>query len=152
MFSAMSCIGQAAPTTPGTLHTPEHREAALRQTQNLEKGWFIQSSSKVEAKGPAISKPGFKPAGWIETSVPSTVLAAQVHAGIFKDPFVGMNLRQIPGTSYEIGTVFSRQNMPADSPYNCSWWYRTEFTVPFRPGDRRHVNLHFNGITYRANI
>jgi exo-1,4-beta-D-glucosaminidase len=148
----MSCIGQAAPTTPGTLHTPEHREAALRQTQNLEKGWFIQSSSKVEAKGPAISKPGFKPAGWIETSVPSTVLAAQVHAGIFKDPFVGMNLRQIPGTSYEIGTVFSRQNMPADSPYNCSWWYRTEFTVPFRPGDRRHVNLHFNGITYRANI
>ena len=130
---------------------PSHREATLSAIQKLEKNWSIQSSCKIEAKGPEISKPGFKTADWISTSVPSTVLAAQVRAGIFKDPYFGMNLRQIPGTSYEIGSVFSRQNMPADSPYNCSWWYRTEFTVA--PGSKtRHVNLHFDGITYRANI
>ena len=117
----------------------------------LEKNWHIQSSCKIEAKGPEISKPAFKTAGWLETSVPSTVLAAQVRAGVFKDPFVGMNLRDIPGTTYEIGTVFSRRDMPADSPYNCSWWYRMEFTVPAEPKSR-HTNLHFNGITYRANI
>jgi exo-1,4-beta-D-glucosaminidase len=119
--------------------------------QKLEKNWFIQSSCKTEAKGPEISKAAFKTAGWIATSVPSTVFAAQVNAGIFKDPFFGMNLRQVPGVSYEIGTVFSRHDMPADSPYNCSWWYRTEFTVPAVPKGR-HANLHFNGITYRANI
>lgn len=138
-----------AQTSPAA--TPEHREATPRYIQKLEKGWFIQSSCKTEAKGDVISKPGFKTAGWIETSVPSTVFAAQVRAGIFKDPYFGMNLRQIPGETYPVGTLFSRQDMPADSPYNCSWWYRTEFTAT-RAGDHHHVNLHFNGITYRANI
>ena len=123
----------------------------MRETQKLEKNWHIQSSCKMEAKGSDISTPAFKTAGWIPTSVPSTVLAAQVNAGIFKDPYFGMNLRQIPGTTYEIGTVFSRKDMPKDSPYNCSWWYRTEFTVS-AASMARHVNLHFNGITYRANI
>lgn len=78
-------------------------------------------------------------------------MAAQVNAGVIKDPYFGMNLRSVPGTSYEIGTVFTRQNMPADSPYNCSWWYRTEFTAP-AIAEGHHANLHFNGITYRANI
>jgi exo-1,4-beta-D-glucosaminidase len=148
LFSVF-CAGQASPANPAT--APNHREATLRESQKLEKGWFIQSSCKVGAKGPDISKPAFKTAGWVQTSVPSTVLAAQVNAGIFKDPFFGMNLRQIPGTTYEIGSVFSRQNMPADSPYNCSWWYRTEFNVPAAEKGR-HAHLHFNGITYRANI
>ena len=147
----VSTIFCAAQTPLPSAEAPTHRDATHRQTMKLEKNWHIQSSCKIEEKGPEISKPAFKTAGWIETSVPSTVLAAQVRAGMFKDPFVGMNLRQIPGTTYEIGTVFSRRDMPADSPYNCSWWYRTELTIPAEPKSR-HANLHFNGITYRANI
>ena len=147
--SGLPALAQAAPAQHAT--APEHREAALRETQRLEKNWSIQSSCKVDAKGAEVSSPPFKTAGWIPTSVPSTVLAAQVRAGIYKDPYFGMNLRQIPGTTYEIGTVFSRHDIPDDSPYHCSWWYRTEFTVPAGAKDR-HVNLHFNGITYRANV
>ncbi len=150
-LSSPQWLGAQPSPISHSISVPEHREAALRETQKLEKNWFIQSSSKVEAKGPEISSAAFKTTGWIPTSVPSTVLAAQVNAGIFKDPYFGMNLRQIPGTTYEIGTVFSRQNMPEGSPYNVSWWYRTEFVLPALAKDR-HVNLHFNGITYRANI
>ncbi|HEY3929799.1 MAG TPA: glycosyl hydrolase family 2 [Candidatus Koribacter sp.] len=119
--------------------------------QKLEKNWSIQSSCVAKEQGEEISTPRFKVTGWIATTVPSTVFAAQVHAGIYKDPYFGMNLRQVPGVTYEIGTVFSRQNMPEDSPYNCSWWYRTEFTAP-RLANGRHAQLHFDGITYRANI
>lgn len=150
MCSAVVGAAQAPPIS-SNVSVPNHREATLREQMKLEKNWALQSSCKIDAKGPQISQPGFKTAGWIETSVPSTVLAAQVKAGIFKDPYFGMNLRQIPGTTYEIGTVFSRQNLPTDSPYNCSWWYRTEFTLPAGVKSL-HTNLHFNGITYRANI
>ena len=45
------------------------------------------------------------------------MLAAQVKAGVFPDPYFGDNLRQIPGTSYPIGHNFANLPMPADSPY-----------------------------------
>src|SRR5262249_14986143 len=62
-----------------------------------------------------------------------------------------MNLRSIPGTTYPIATNFAHQPTPADSPFKCSWWYRTEFSLPagFRG---RNVWLHFAGINYRANV
>ncbi|ABF40361.1 glycoside hydrolase family 2, sugar binding protein [Candidatus Koribacter versatilis Ellin345] len=149
LISTFSAAQAAAPAP--TDAAAAHREAALRQTQKLDKNWAIQSSCKVQAKGPEISTAAFKATGWIPTSVPSTVFAAQVTAGIFKDPFFGMNLRQIPGVTYPIGTVFARRDMDPDSPYACSWWYRTEFTASAAQKGR-HANLHFNGITYRANI
>ena len=49
---------------------------------------------------------------------------------MYKDIFFGMNLRSIPGTTYPIGENFSKLPMPADSPYRCGWWYRTQFDVP----------------------
>ena len=38
--------------------------------------------------------------------------------------------------------------MPADSPFAPAWWFRTQFD---RPGGAP-VTLHFDGISYRANI
>jgi exo-1,4-beta-D-glucosaminidase len=61
-----------------------------------------------------------------------------------------MNLRGIPGTSYPIGSVFSRGPMPLDSPYRVSWWYRKEFDAA--PAAGRRQWLHFDGINNRANI
>ena len=64
-----------------------------------------------------------------------------------------MNLRDIPGTSYPLGDLFSHFPMPADSPYACSWWYRTTFATPARLGTAlQGVILHFQAINYRANI
>ena len=78
-----------------------------------------------------------------------TVLAVQVNAGEFPEPYYGMNLRKIPGMAYEVGELFAHKPIPDDSPYAASWWYRTEFATP---ANRRQVALHFGGINNRANI
>ena len=41
--------------------------------------------------------------------------------------------------------------MPKDSPFRCSWWYRTEFKAP-DAANGQHVWLNFGGINNRANI
>lgn len=121
-----------------------------QERMDLRTGWTIQSACKVSERGERISTAAFKPDGWVPTAVPATVLAAQVTAKVFPDPFVGMNLRSVPGTSYPIGRQFSRLPMPDDSPYKCAWWYRTQFTAPGGAG--RAFALHFGGINYRANV
>jgi hypothetical protein len=117
----------------------------------LENNWRIQSACKLSDKGEVISRPGYGVSGWLATTVPHTVLGAQVDAKLFPDPFFGMNLRAIPGMTYPIGKIFTELPMPDDSPYKCAWWYRTEFHLPahFRGNN---VWLHFDGINYRANI
>ena len=80
----------------------------------LREGWVIQSSAKVTAGGEAVSRPGFAAAGWHRASVPTTVVSALVADGTYPDPYYGMNLRKIPGTTYKVGTNFSNVEMPAD--------------------------------------
>ena len=116
----LSCLGLLAVTPllhAGTV-TPLHD------------GWQLQSACRLQASGDAISVAGFQPDGWLKTTVPSTVLAAQAADGVIPDPYYGMNLRQIPGTTYAIGKIFANMPMDPSSPYHCGWWYRTEFTVP----------------------
>jgi exo-1,4-beta-D-glucosaminidase len=117
----------------------------------LHDGWELQSSCKVQQPGEVLSTAAFKPSGWYRTSVPSTVVAAQVSAGELKDPYFAENLRKLPGMDYPVGKNFSEMAMPKDSPYACSWWYRTEFRLP-EDYKGRVVWLHFNGINNRANI
>lgn len=116
----------------------------------LEEGWAIKSSCDIMASGAEISSSEFKRAGWLRTTVPSTALAAQVNAGKFGNPFFGKNLLTIPGTDYPVGKIYANLPLTADSPYSCSWWYRTEVKVP--TGWTDVTWLHFNGINYRANI
>src|SRR5579862_1179275 len=117
----------------------------------LHDGWELQSSCKFSATGAQISTAGFKTDGWHSATVPTTVVAALVADKTYPDPFYGKNLRDIPGTTYPIGKNFSLLSMPKDSPFVCSWWYRTEFKLA--PNfDGRHVWLHFGGINNHANI
>jgi exo-1,4-beta-D-glucosaminidase len=73
----------------------------------------LQSGCKTQAVGDAISNSGFDDKSWYAVTVPSTVLAAQVAAGEFKEPYYGDNLRKIPGTTYPVGENFS--NLPMDA-------------------------------------
>ena len=118
---------------------------------NLSKGWSLQSSARVTEQGGAISQESFKPAGWYETEVPATVLAALVKNNVYRHPYFGMNLRSIPGATYPIGQNFSNLPMPADSPFKVPWWYRTSFHLPASFAGKQ-VWLHFGGINYRATI
>ena len=74
---------------------------------DLKTGWHLQSGCKVKDTGDHISTASYQPHGWLTTSVPATVLAAQVAAGQFADPYEGDNLRKIPGTDYAVGKIFS---------------------------------------------
>ncbi len=109
---------------------------------DLRENWYLQSSCRVRTPGEILSTSQFTPDHWIKTTVPSTVLAAQVANGEFKDIFFGDNLRKIPGMGHAGG---------ADNPYACSWWYRITFELP-QDFKGRKVWLHFNGINNRANI
>jgi exo-1,4-beta-D-glucosaminidase len=62
-----------------------------------------------------------------------------------------MNLKSFPGVVLAGEEPFSNRDMPADSPFRCSHWFRTEFATP-REYANKHAWLHFLGINYRANI
>ncbi|HTW82061.1 MAG TPA: beta galactosidase jelly roll domain-containing protein [Terracidiphilus sp.] len=126
--------------------------ASTATVTHLHEGWRIESACKATADGARISMPGYPVDGWLKASVPSTVLAAQVAAGVFPDPYFGQNLRQIPGTTYPIGQLFANLPMASGSPYRCGWWYRTEFRTPATTEKDGKVWLHFGGINYRADI
>jgi exo-1,4-beta-D-glucosaminidase len=117
----------------------------------LQSGWELQSSAKVSERGELVSTEGYKPDGWYPVTVPTTVVAALVKAGVYPDPDFGMNLRNYPGMGYPIGESFSRIAMPADSPYAVPWWYRKVFELPASDLEKT-VWLNFDGINYRANI
>jgi len=118
----------------------------------LHDDWQLQSSCKISADGTAISATSFAPEGWLKTSVPSTVLAAQVKAGVLPDPYFGDNLRKLPGTTYPIGQNFSNLPMSPDSPYACAWWYRKQFSAPALSAKEDRVWVHFGGINYRGEL
>ena len=117
----------------------------------LSKNWFIQSSSNVHADGAAISTPGFASRDWYAATLPTTVLSALVEDKVYPDPYTGINLRSIPGTTYPVFEDFSNIMMPPNSPFREAWWYRTEFKL--RPDfSGRTIWLGFDGINYRANV
>src|SRR6185437_3535410 len=118
----------------------------------LHEGWQLQSACKVSAEGAAISSVDFAAGGWLKTSVPSTVLAAQVKAGVLPNPYFGDNLRKIPGATYPVGHNFANLPMSPDSPYACAWWYRKQFNVPALTSKDNRVWLHFGGINYRGEL
>jgi exo-1,4-beta-D-glucosaminidase len=111
---------------------------------DLRENWALQSSQKVTASPAVIASTAFAPDHWYQTRVPSTVLAAQVASGEFKDIFYADNLRRLPGMS--ASSDGARAN-----PYNSSWWYRTEFRLP-HDFKGRNVWLHFDGINTKANV
>jgi exo-1,4-beta-D-glucosaminidase len=106
----------------------------FERVASLNDLWYLQSSEKIKGTGEQISKPGFKIESWYPAIVPSTILGTLVQNNVYTDIFVGENLKSVPAAPFEV-----------------SWWYRKEFTVPTGPG-LTHTQLEFDGINYRANI
>lgn len=55
----------------------------------LADDWLIRSSAACEETGETVSSVVFNPEGWYKTRVPSTVLAALVNNGVYKDIYFG---------------------------------------------------------------
>jgi len=117
----------------------------------LHRGWEIQSSCEVKAEGREISSAGFSTKGWHRAEAPTTVVAALVADKTYPDPYFGMSLKSFPGMDYSPMEFFANQEIPQDSPFRCSWWYRTEFNVPAAQQDKA-TYLHFDALNYRANV
>src|SRR5438270_1987187 len=143
----------ASASNPASSKTPKEPPLKLGSGPTiieLHRGWTLQSSCKVKAGGDEISKPGFASSGWHHAEVPNTVVGALIADKTFSDPYYGMNLRSYPGMDYSSKEFFANEDMPENSPYRCSWWFRTDFTVP--AGLHKTVWLDFKGINYRANV
>jgi exo-1,4-beta-D-glucosaminidase len=116
----------------------------------LRDGWAVRSSAQVPQSGAALSSVGYPVSDWTPAHVPVTVVAARLANHEIPDPYFGMNLRQLAGTSdYPVGGRFALHDMTSANPYKAPWWYRTEVDLP---ATRERVWLHFDGINYRANI
>ncbi len=113
--------------TDGLLHDPDDRLL-------LDKGWMVESSSKVKKCGKVVSSCEFVPEGWYPAAIPSTVLSILVENNVFPDPYYGENMRSIPKK------IFRKP-----------WWYRTEFQLP-AGYEGKKVWLHLDGIIYKADI
>jgi exo-1,4-beta-D-glucosaminidase len=133
-------------STAATAQSPDTATLALNTN------WQIQSSARIiGGGGSAISQAGFPSPEWYPATVPTTIVAALVDDKIYSDPYYAMALRSLPGVKYKIGDNFSDDEMPKDSPFRVSWWYRTQFTEP-ADWQGKSVWLNFRGINYRANI
>jgi exo-1,4-beta-D-glucosaminidase len=149
-FALLAVVAAAISQTNSSSAHPQ-QEAIPSPTLELHSGWALESSCRIKAGGEQISQTRFQTDGWHPASVPATVLAALVADGTYRDPYFGTNLLSIPGMSYPTGENFALLPMPKESPFRCSWWYRTEFRLPGNFAGR-HVWMHFEGINNRANI
>ena len=105
-------------------------------SNKLSDNWTIQSSEKIGPGGEQISSPGFDTSGWFPAEVPSTVLASLVKNQLYKDPYFGSNINDIPGEAFRV-----------------PWWYRTSFDLDLDPEQAgKTVRISFDGINYKANI
>jgi len=135
----------------GEAHGQLAEPAAAPSKIFLHQGWQLQSSCVAKASGEKVSTAGFDAAGWHKADIPATVVGALVADKTYPDPDYGTNLKAFPGMDYSSKTFFAIQEMPKDSPFKCSWWFRTEFASP-GGAERANTFLHFLGINYRANI
>ena len=107
-------------------------------TVPIESGWALTLDDWAgTTDGAHLSTPQAATAGWIQATVPGTVLASLVEQGHFPDPVAGYNNLQVP-------EALSRH----------SWWYRRTFRLPkgFDASPGRHVWLEFDGINHHADI
>jgi exo-1,4-beta-D-glucosaminidase len=133
---------------------PSGQKTEARDESNktfLHKDWQVQSSCDDKAAGDKISRAGYEAGGWHRTDIPATVVGVLVTDKTYPDPNYGTNLKNFPGMYFAENKVFANVDMPAGSPFACSWWFRTEFTAP-ADGAGKIDWLHLNGINYRANI
>ena len=115
----------------------------------LDAGWQVASSTTAGRDGALLSTAAADTAGWHATDLPATVLGVLVERGVYPDPYLGTNLRELPGQGPPAQN-FSNHPMPADSPFAVPWWFRTEFRVAADAGP--YLRLRFDGVNYRATV
>ena len=100
----------------------------------LTENWKIQSSEHISQNGKEISTNIKLSTNWLTAKVPSTILGTLVANQIYKDPYFGENLKNIPTEQFEV-----------------PWWYTTSFQISKDQADL-NASFKFDGINYKANV
>lgn len=121
-------------------------QTAAQKSFLLRENWAIQSSKITGEDGSIISTTAFQPEKWYPATVPSTVFGTLVGNKVYPDPYYGTNIETIPGyIARRAGEI------PQESPFKSSWWYRTVFELP-SDFKSRNTWIKFHSINYKANI
>ena len=102
-------------------------------SSNPKIDWKVKPQADVTDIS-AIQKKSFATNDWIKSTVPGTVFADYVNAGIEKDPNYGDNIYKVD-----------------KAKYNRNFWYRTDFNVP-ADYTKQKIWLNFKGINRKADI
>ncbi|HEV3412862.1 MAG TPA: glycoside hydrolase family 2 protein [Puia sp.] len=116
---------------------PAVRAMAQTITTNLilRDGWRMQSATVVKAGGAVVSEAGYKPEGWYEVSVPTTIIGGLLANKVYSfDPFYAMNFEKLK-----------------DPKLDSTWWFRTAF-VPPADWKNKDLVLTLHGVNYKANV
>ena len=106
--------------------------------QILDGSWLTIKASEVTANGSAITAGGFNFTGWMNATVPGTVLTNLVQNGIYPDPYVAENNNLIPDI-FTAGRDFY------------TYWFYTSFELP-TAANGQNAWLEFRGINYSADV
>ena len=127
---------------------------ATNGTLDLCGRWQLQHSSLVAVDGSAVAQTGFAGDAWHVADMPTTVLNALVHAGVYPDPRYGLNNFRIPDAADEFNAehdLAKFSHLPdRRNPWREAWYYRREFTTPADCG--LHQRLVFDAVNYRADV
>ena len=125
------------------LPTPAVRRAKTSSAARLEPqandvwriagGWELASDDEVIGMRGSIFDEDYNTSAWYNAVVPGTVLTTLVDAGVYPDPYYGLNNMSIP-----------------EDLCRREWWYRIAFPLPEHSGNRTW--LRFDGINYRADV
>jgi len=104
--------------------------------QELNTGWKCQAIGKVKAAGEKISQTGFSTAGWLDATVPGTVLTTFINNKLEPDPFFGLNNEKIPDI-YTVGRD------------HYTYWFVKNFK---ETRGREQVWLDLRGVNYSCDV
>ena len=111
---------------------------AVPQETPLSTGWRARKASEVPMDGRELTATEPDLAGWLNATVPGTVLTTLVNNGLMPDPWYGMNNERIPDVWNEGRDFYT-------------YWFFTRFSSESLDSTRQ-VWLNFRGINYRAEI
>ena len=105
------------------------------RTWCISSGWHMASDEELISSGKSVFDKKQDDGIWYNAVVPGTVLTTLIEAGVYPDPYWGLNNLAIP-----------------DSLCRQDWWYRLEFEMPHKCLGGKRVWIDFEGINYCADV
>lgn len=141
---SIGSLAQADVTrTPILASYPERDTIILRSALGHEGAYSWQMKLASEAEGGAVvSSSKMMPGGWRNAIVPGTVLNSLVKAGIYPEPYFGINNERGAGKIPDISEVGAKFY---------TYWFRNKFIIP-ESFAGKSVWMQFDGINYKAEI